>query len=150
MSPQLADSGIVARMRDYLERQCAWFETVRGELAEIEAGIDAERIESVFEADGIRAKASRELEREFFALKQEWDETDGISEHDVGSVRAMARETERLAQEIHAAIERAATQAGTDAAALRERLGEVRNGREWLGHYRQDSGTDSGRLDQRA
>ena len=150
MNRQLASAGIVARMKDYFERQLAWFEVMRDEIAEVETGIDPDQIEHLLETDSARVQSSKDLEREFLALKSEWDRTDAIPDREVEDVKVLAREAERLANELQQSIERAAEQAGTDAATLRDRIGELRQGRDWLGKYRPDASPDAGILDQRA
>ena len=111
MNRQLASAGIVARMKDYFERQLAWFEVMRDEIAEVETGIDPDQIEHLLETDSARVQSSKDLEREFLALKSEWDRTDAIPDREVEDVKVLAREAERLANELQQSIERAAEQA---------------------------------------
>lgn len=150
MTPSLSNSGIAARMKDFFERQLAWFSVMHESVSAMPPEIDAARLEQLLEEDGERVRTSRDLELEYHALKREWDEAAGLPDGDVESVRVLARQAEAQAYELHELFEQTAQRAGSDSEAIRMRMGELRQGREWLGKYRQDSSPDSGRIDHQA
>ena len=150
MNKALANDSIVRRMKDYFERQMAWFDQMRSGLAELGGEIDVDQLDRLMEADSARARTSKELEEEFLVLKSEWDRCESISERAVEEVRAIALEAETLAAELQEALDRAAQETGKGAEKLRERLGVLRQGRRQLGKYRPSGSNDSGFVDHQA
>ena len=133
MNNALAHDSIVRRMKDYFERQMAWFEEMGKGLAELGGEIDVDQLDRLMEADNARARTSKELEEEFLVLKSEWDRCESIPRPTVEEVRAIALEAEKRAALLQEALDRAAQETGKGAQNLHERLGALRQGRRWLG-----------------
>ncbi len=150
MNKALSHDSIVRRMKDYFERQMAWFEQMQKGLAELDGEIDVDQLDRLMEADSARARSSKELEEEFAALKNEWDRSESIPERAVEEVRAIASEAETLAAELHEALERAAQDTGKGAQKLRERLGVLGQGRRQLRNYGRSISNDAGFVDHQA
>lgn len=150
MNKALAHDNIVRRMKDYFERQMAWFEEMHKGLAELGEEIDVDQIDRLMEADSARARTSKELEEEFLVLKSEWDRCESIPEPAVEEVRAIALGAEKLAAGLQEALDRAAQETGKGAQKLHERLGALRQGRRWLGKYRDSSSNEAGFVDHQA
>ncbi len=150
MNKALSHDSIVRRMKDYFERQMAWFEQMQKGLAELDGEIDVDQLDRLMEADSARARSSKELEEEFAALKNEWDRSESIPERAVEEVRAIALEAETLAAELHEAIDRAAQDTGKGAQKLRERLGVLGQGRRQLRNYGHSISNDAGFVDHQA
>lgn len=150
MTKALAYDDIVRRMKDYFERQTAWFDRMHESLSELEGEIDVEQLDRLMEADSSRARISKELEQEFLVLKGEWDRTDSIPERAVEEVRAIALEAEKLAADLQQALDRAAQETGKEAQKLRDRLGTLRQGRQQLGNYRASGPNEAGFVDRQA
>lgn len=150
MNKTLAHDDIVRRMKDYFERQTAWFEQMHVSLSELEGEFDVERLDGLMEADSARARISKELEEEFLVLKGEWDRTESIPERAAEEVRAIALEAEKLAADLQRALDRAAQETGKGAQKLRDRLGTLRQGRLQLGKYRPSGPNEAGYVDRQA
>lgn len=150
MNKELAHDSIVRRMKDYFERQTAWFEEMHRGLAELGGEIDVDQIDRLMEADSVRARTSKEFEEEFLVLKSEWDRCESIPEPAVEEVRAIALGVETLAAELQEALDGAARETGKGAQKLRERLGSLRQGRRWLGKYRDSGSNEAGFVDHQA
>ncbi len=150
MSKALAHDSIVRRMKDYFERQMAWFEEMYKGLTELGGEIDVDQLDRLMEADSARARTSKELEEEFSVLKSEWDRCESISESALAEVRSIALEAEKLAGELQEALDRAARETGRGAQKVRERLGVLRQGRRKLGKYRRSGANDAGFVDHQA
>ena len=150
MNKALAHDDIVRRMKDYFERQTAWFVQMHEGLAELEGEIDAEQLDGLMDADSSRARISKELEEEFLVLKGEWDRTESIPEQAAEEVRAIASEAEKRAADLQRALDRAAQETGKGAQNLRDRLGTLRQGRLQLGKYRPAGPNEAGFVDRQA
>lgn len=150
MSESLGHAGIVLRIEDYFGRQIAFFERMRVELEEIASGADLGQLDRLLDDDALRARDGKNLEDEFRALKNEWDNTASIPDAAAESVRGLADRAAELAVEVQSSLEVAVQRNGGLAETLRERMGELRHGREWLGKYRQTGSTDGGLIDHRA
>lgn len=150
MSETLGHAGIVRRLEDYFGRQIAFFERIRVEIEEIASGADLGQLDRLLDDDALRAREGKNLEDEFRALKNEWDNTESIPDADAESVRGLADRAAELAVEIQRSLDLAVQRNSGLAETLRERMGELRHGREWLAKYRQTSPTDGGLIDHRA
>lgn len=132
----MAGSHIQARLKDYFERQIAWFEKTLEDL---------ENLENLFEADEAHAiallregqvKDGKSLNDEFFSLLHEWESSEGSEGNKDGALAELAGCAERLSLDVQERIREGARISQARSADLTEAFGEIRRGRTMLARYR--------------
>src|SRR5690606_3299723 len=99
------DSRIAERLQDFFARETAWLEETLEEYAAIEGEADFD-IDALFEAVARRSEPARAFEREYVALKREWDAA-ALNDRERAAVEASAERTAGLVKDVQGLIDRA-------------------------------------------
>lgn len=139
-APTIAD-----RMQDFFSRQIAWL----SEAAEAYrvAGDDFD-MDRLLEAASERTQSAQALEREYVALKREWDAAEP-SASERAEVGEMANRAETLVREVETRIQEAIAHCSDRSDAIRRELGSLRKGRQEMNHYKTED-NDPGYVDRKA
>ncbi len=110
---------LTRRMRNYFQRQIAWFNQMLDELQQVEEAVDDSELEAYAARQQAHSQTMATLAREFELLQREWGSATDLSEDERAEIRALATEAEKLSVEM-------AKRCNNAAAALQDRLKELR------------------------
>ena len=132
----MSDPGIVARMKDCLERQIVCFEELQHDFRTLEEDLDGATLDDFVSKRDRQQSGTAHLVEEFDVLYREWETTEGISESARQGVRRLAERADLLSvalQEILASGSRIAEEKSTE---LSQTLASFRQGKQLLRKYR--------------
>lgn len=141
---------IAARMKDYFGRQIAWFDELLAESEELEAELDENALEAFSQRQQTHARATKDLEDEFWALLNEWDNTTDIADIDRESIRDLARQAEEKSRALQTRFDKGATQAGRLADSLKETSNRLQRGKTVLDKFRSQGADGPNFVDRNA
>lgn len=150
MSERPVDTDIVVRMKDFFERQIAWFETVKDDLARLGESADPDESDRLVFDDNERAKKSRALEEEFRVLKKEWDASRPADGAGTEAVRSLAHRAEELGLALQESIDDAAKELLARSIEVREEIEKLQQGKSSVSKYRAPKMNDTNYMDRKA
>lgn len=136
MNKQVASGAIEARMRDYFERQIAWFDSMLGYVVESAADMERGEVEKTIEEHRSREKELVCFSDEFWSLKNEWDVSENISSEARAEIGALARKADALSVDVRLGLDRGGEIATSLAKEVQRDLGKLRTGKQILDRYR--------------
>lgn len=146
---------IAPRMRDCLERQLAWFKSVKGELSNISdilnsAELSEEQLDKLLDRLNGTGQDSLVLEQEFVALKHEWDDAESISPEDREEIHGLRTEAQALSAELSTLYTQNSVLATQHAELKQKELGTTQRQRASLHKYRSDDDDSMSSFDRKA
>jgi chromosome segregation ATPase len=126
---------LTERMKDYFTRQIACFEGMLGDLESLEEDMADPELEKIARQQEAHLLQTQELEREFRRLSAEWEVASNLTAAQRTVVRALAQQSNELAQRLAAWQEKGRSVVEQRLADVRAELGEIRRGRDLLGKY---------------
>jgi len=144
-------TGPAERVRDFLTRQNAWFETVLAQLKRIQSGEDDAELLPLIESHSVLAEERTRYEREFAELAEEWRKvSEGVPGKTRAEIRALARRGEALTEELRTEYERVIGALGGQAKRVKGTLDALAKGRNLLRRYAPGQSVDALFIDRKA
>ena len=141
---------IAERMKDYFNRQIAWFEEMSVDFSRIDETLDGPELAQLVEEQLGQQRKTQSLAEEFKGLKREWDDCDTCSEEDRKAIRELAQRADALSVELQERIASAMNVTEAHKTAISETMGQIRQGKGFLGKFRASGPDEPGYLDQKA
>lgn len=141
---------IATRMKDYFGRQIAWFDELLAEPEEFDTDLEEGALEAFAQRQQAQARATKDLEDEFWALLKEWEATADIAESERGSIRDLARQAEEKANILQARCDKGASKAGELAASVEEASNQLHKGKSALDKFRAQAADGPNFVDRKA
>ncbi|MCH7960289.1 MAG: hypothetical protein IID08_09165 [Candidatus Hydrogenedentes bacterium] len=141
---------IVERMKDYFIRQIAWFEEMSSDTSRIDKESSESELAQFAEEQRDQQRKTQSLAEEFSGLKREWDDCDTCFEEDRKAIRELAQRADALSVQLQARIASTLDATEMQKAAISEMMGEIRQGKGFLGKFRATGPDEPGYLDQKA
>jgi len=143
--------GPAERVRDFLTRQNAWFETVLAELKRIQSGEDDAELLPLIESHSVLLEERARYEGEFTELAAEWRRvSEGLPAKTRAEIRALAQRGEALIEEIRAEYERAIGALGDQARSVKGVIEALTKERNLLRRYAPGQSGDALFIDRKA
>lgn len=147
---------IAGRMRDYFERQIAWFNEAKLEYTSItdflttKGDIDPVDLKTFIEKVGYMANDSRVLQDEFQALMREWDSAEEVPDIERVEIQVLAKEAQVLSADLTTLYTRYGELAQLQADATRDALMKMQRQSASLHKYKTDDDDSRSLLDHNA
>lgn len=141
---------IAERMKDYFIRQIAWFEKMSIDFSPVDEELSETELVQLAEEQRAQQRKTESLADEFKGLKREWDDSDTCSEEDRKAIRQLAQRADALSVQLQEKIALAVNVTETQKNSISETMGEIRQGKGFLGKFRVSGPDEPGYLDQKA
>ena len=139
------------RVRDFLTRQNAWFETVLGRLKGISLGESEAELSSLIESHSALTEERARYDRESEEVGAEWRKaSEMVPETTRAEIHALARRGESLAEEIRAEYERVIGALESQTEGVKGALEALWHGRNLLRRYAPGQSGDAMFIDRKA
>ncbi len=147
----IPQAGPAERVRDFLTRQNAWFETILAELKRIQSGEDDAELLPLIESHSVLVEERSRYEREFAEVAAEWRKvSEDVPGKTRAEIRALARRGEALIEEIQTEYERAIGTLDGQAKSVKGVLEALSKGRKSLRRYAPGQSGDALFIDRKA
>ena len=123
-------------MKDYFERQIAWFEKTIEELEDLENRFGPEQSHEMAVLRAGQAREGQNLNDEFFSLLHQWESSEGDEENKDGALAELAGQAERLSLDVQERLDEGARISQARSEELTQAFSEMRRGRTMLERYR--------------
>lgn len=136
MNKRNASAAIEQRMREYFNRQIAWFDSMLDEVATNAADMERGEIDKVIKQHHARDKELADFSDEFWVLKSEWDLAENIAHQAREEIGALARKADGMLVNMQQNLDKGGVIAAALAQGVEGDLGKLRSGRQVLDRYR--------------
>lgn len=136
MNDHLESAPIEVRMRDYFERQIAWFNEMLCYVVEAASDMERGEVDRAVKEHRSREKELTNFSDEFWSLKNEWDIADNIPTHAREEIATLARRADALSRDVRAGLDKDGAIAAALGRDLEGDLGKLRVGKQILDRYR--------------
>ena len=145
----MPDPQLTQRMRDYFNRQIAWFNQTLEELQQLEEAVDGSELEAYVARQRAHGQTTAALAQEFELLQREWACAANLSEEERIEVNALAAEAEKLSAVMSERFDAAAAAVDARLREVRDAIDELNRGRGAMRKYGGDD-PDAGYFDREA
>ncbi len=122
-------------MRDYFNRQIAWFNKMLEELDQLEDAADGPELEAYVARQRAHGETTAALAREFEILQREWAADEKISGEEREEIRALAAEVEELSAVMTQRFDAAAAAVDSRMRNVQDAIDELSRGRGAMRKY---------------